>query len=213
VGAALIVCWSVADVHEAAAQVIVGATAGVSIQSEGARDEPYLYPPFGGTSFSTVVFVDVTASPTVTVGGEVSLAANISGSQFQRTSVGIYSFVSDHHDSIFSGVVKVNTPKSNPVYAAMAAGAGLAHRDTNRTGTVTSNFPPVTTPATQNVSDVVFAFNWGADGVFAASHRVAIMVLFRAYYLIDDDRLADGVVQRGVSSLIFRYGVGARVRL
>ena len=194
------------------AQVTLGATAGLSTQSAGASEQPYLYPPFGGTSFSSVIFVDGTASSTVTVGGEVSLAANISGSQFQRSSVGIYSFVSDHHDSIFSGVLKVNTPKSNPVYAAMAAGVGLARRDTTRTGTVTSNFPPVTTPATQNLSNVVLAFNWGVDGVFATTDRVAIVALFRAYYLIDDDRTPDGIVQRGVSSVIFRYGAGVQIR-
>lgn len=160
-----------------------------------------------------MIYVDATASSAVTVGGEVSLAASIGGPQFQRTSSGSFRLSSEHHDSIFSGVVKFNTPKSNPFYAAAAAGVGLAHRDTTRTGTLTSNgIPPVTTPATQNVSNVVPVFNWGVDGVFATGNRAGIVALFRAYYLIDDDRLPDGVVQRGVSSVIFRYGIGAQVR-
>jgi hypothetical protein len=33
----------------------------------------------------------------------------------------------------------------------------------------------------------------------------------RVHGLLDDDRLPDGVVRRGVSSLIFRFGVGAQL--
>jgi hypothetical protein len=73
----------VADVGDAEAQISVGATVGLSSQSSGASDQPYLGPGFGGTSFSIVIFVDGPDSSKVTVGGEMSLAADLSGSQSQ----------------------------------------------------------------------------------------------------------------------------------
>ena len=62
------------------------------------------------------------------------------------------------------------------------------------------------------MSNVVFALTGAVDGVVAAGNRVGIVGLFRLYYLIDDDLLPDGVVRRGVSSVIFRYGAGVQVR-
>jgi hypothetical protein len=40
----------------------------------------------------------------------------------------------------------------------------------------------------------------------------ALAALVRGHLLRDKDRLPDGVVRRGVSSVIVGYGVGAQVR-
>ena len=55
--AALIAIAAVAV--EAGAQPLVGATVGISRQGEGDSDQPYLGPPFGGTSLATVFMLDV----------------------------------------------------------------------------------------------------------------------------------------------------------
>jgi hypothetical protein len=209
----LVVCGCAASVREAAAQVAVGAAVGLSTQPTGASDQPYLGPGFGGTSFSTVIFVDGPERSTVTVGGEMSLAADISGAQSQRSSEGIFSFQSEHHDTIYSALVKVHSRPPGRFNMAAGGGAGAAHRATTRTGTISRCcFQPVETPASQYVSNVVFALTGAVDGVIATGNRVGIVGLFRVYYLFDDDRLPDGVVRRGVSSVIFRYGAGVQVR-
>jgi hypothetical protein len=42
--------------------------------------------------------------------------------------------------------------------------------------------------------------------------RAGVVVAGRLHYLLDDDRQDDGVVERGVSSIIFRVGAGLYVR-
>jgi hypothetical protein len=160
-----------------------------------------------------VIFVDGPASSTVTVGGEMSLAADISGAQSQRSSEGIFSFQSEHHDTIYSAIVKVHSRPRGRFNMAAGGGAGLAHRATTRTGTIgRCCVQPVEMPASQYVSNVVFALTGAVDGVVATGNRVGIVGMFRLHYLFDDDLLPDGVVHRGVSSVIFRYGAGVQVR-
>jgi hypothetical protein len=64
----------------------------------------------------------------------------------------------------------------------------------------------------QTLSDAVLAVTGGVDGVFPISGRVGILALARVHYLADKDQTPEFVVRRGVSSLIFRYGIGVRVR-
>jgi hypothetical protein len=202
-----------ANVREADAQVTVGGVVGLSTQPTGEGREPYLGPGFGGTSFSTVIFIDGGETPRITLGGEVSLAADISGSQTQRADGGFYGWLSEHHDSIYSAVVKVHSRAPNRVNIAGGGGASLAHRVTTRTGTFNPCcFTPVETPASQELSNVVLGFNAGVDGVVSTGNRIGIVGLFRFYYLLDDDKVPSGPPRRGVSSLIFRYGAGVQVR-
>jgi hypothetical protein len=42
--------------------------------------------------------------------------------------------------------------------------------------------------------------------------HAGIVFAGRLHYLLDDDRQDDGVVERGVSSVIFRFGAGLHVR-
>jgi len=199
---------------EVGAQVSVGATLGQSRQSEGASDVPYLGPPFGGTSVAMLGMVDVALAPQVAIGGEVSLAGTINGSQSQRVSLGVSNdFISEHRDNVFSGVVRFWTPDGEPVRAAVAVGAGVAQRHTVRTGTTRSSFPPFTsTPFSDTLSDVVLAFTLGGDIVVRVTDRVGVLASGRLHRLRDDDRQPDGVVHRGVSSTIYRYGGGLQVR-
>ena len=92
-------------------------------------------------------------------------------------------------------------------------GTGVAWRQTNRTGAFRSNRPPfISTPVAETLSNAVFAASGGLDGAIALHQRLAILALVRVHLLHDKDRLPDGVVRRGVSSVIVRYGVGAQVR-
>src|SRR5207249_1180363 len=70
------------------AQVIVGAALGQSHQAEGKSDSPYLGPGFGGSSLAGIGMIEVPIGPYVSVGGEASLAADISGTQNQRAAGG-----------------------------------------------------------------------------------------------------------------------------
>ena len=83
------ICLVVAS--KADAQVGIGATLGQSTQGEGASDQPYLGPPFGGTSVAMLGMVDVALAPQVAIGAEVSLAGTISGTQSQRASLECFS--------------------------------------------------------------------------------------------------------------------------
>jgi hypothetical protein len=179
----------------------------------GASDSPYLGPGFGGTSFCSVLFVDADLRPAVTVGGEVSVAGDITGSQRERVVGGSNTLLSEHHDTVVSGMVKLKTPARGGFQMAAAGGLGLARRQTDRSGTFGPYIPPfVLTPVTETLSDTVLAVTGGLDGVLAINRRVGILALVRVHYLADNDRLPDGVVHRGVSSVILRYGIGARVR-
>ena len=199
---------------EVRAQVSVGATLGQSGQGEGASDVPYLGPPFGGSSAAMLGMVDVALAPHVSIGGEMSLAGTIHGSQSQRAGFGVSNdFISEHRDNVFGGVVRFWTPDGEPVRAAVAVGAGVAQRHTVRTGTTRSSFPPFTsTPFSDTLSDVVLAYTLGGDIVVRVTDRVGALASGRVHRLRDDDRQPDGVVHRGVSSTIYRYGGGLQVR-
>jgi len=213
VTAAFVVCQSVATLGAAEPPVTVGATVGGSTQAAGDSDSPYLGPGVGGTTVGGVFFVDVGLSSAISLGGEVSLAGNISGSQDQRVPGGSNSLLSQHRDTVFAGVLKVRTPISNRLQVSISGGLGVALRESNRTGTFRPNTPPfVLTPVTERLSDTVLATTAGFDGVVAVSNRLGLLAVVRVHYLADNDRLPDGVVHRGVSSLILRYGFGAQVR-
>jgi len=198
---------------DARAQVKAGVAVGGSKQAAGASDLPYLGPPFGGTSIAMLAMVDVPLGSRASVGGEASLAGTISGAQIERVPGGGNTVVSDHHDNVFSGVLKLGTPPGDRVRAAAVIGGGIAHRDTERNGTFGSSFPPiVSTPVHEALSDWVPALTGGVDLAVGLNNHVAVLAAGRLHQLKDDDRLPDGVVHRGVSSTIFRFGVGAQVR-
>lgn len=197
----------------ASAQTFVAVAAGASTQGEGASDLPYLGPPFGGTSAAIVASVDRAAGRNLAVGGEVSLAGAIAGAQSQRAPGGANSFVSEHRDTVFSGVVKIGTPLDAPVHLAFVAGGGVAQRHTVRTGAFNPDFGlrPSTLFA-ETLTDWVPAFTVGLDLGVALAHHVGVVGAARVHTLKDDDRLPDGVVKRGVSSAIVRIGGGVRVK-
>lgn len=212
VTASLVMCM-LAVPASAEAQVAVGAAFGLSTQAAGDNDRPYLGPGFGGSNVGSVIFLDVDMGRTASLGGEFSTARNISGSQTQRVPGGNNTLLSEHHDIVVSAVVKLKTRTANRFHVAAVGGLGFARRQTERTGTFRPNVPPfVIRPVTETLSDTVLAATGGLDGVLAISERVGILALARVHYLADNDRLPDGVVHRGVSSLILRYGIGARVR-
>jgi hypothetical protein len=193
--------------------IAVGATLGLSLQPEGASDQPYLGPGFGGISLGGVMFIDVDLNARVSVGGEVSLGSEVRGDQQQRVAGGSNSFSSRHHDTIFSGTVKATTTNAWPVHVAVVAGAGLGWRHTIREGSFRPNLPPFsTTPVKQTLSDAVFTATFGFDAVLAVSSRTALVWTGRVHLLADDDREPYGVVRRGVSFSVFRLGGGARFR-
>jgi len=198
----------------AGAQVTVGATAGQSHQAEGKSDWPYLGPGFGGSSLAGIGMIDVGIGSHVSVGGEVSLAADISGTQNQRAPGGNNRFVSDHHDTVFSGLLKLGTPSSERVRAMAVVGGGLAQRRTERTGTFARDFTLVaeTTPFHDTLTDYVWALTAGVDIAVGLSDHVALLGIGRLHQLRDSDLRTDGVVNRGVSSTILRYGGGIQVR-
>ena len=206
------------SVRAAERPVTLGAAVGASTQGAGKSDLPYLGPPFGGTAVGSIVFIDAERYTTWSFGAEMSLATAITGMQRSRgnPSLGSFvtnTFVSNHKDLLFSGTVKAKTPANARFQTAAAAGFGLAIRQTDRVGTSTSVFPPVrTAPFHETVSDWVPAAMFGADGAIALSRRISVLIVARLYALIDDDKLPEGVVRRGVSSRVFRYGVGGLVR-
>ena len=193
--------------------VAVGGAVGASFQNDGESDSPYLGPGFGGTTTALVVFVDRLFTPRFTVGGEFSWAGGISGEQSQRVPGGSNVFISDHHDGVLSGTVKFGSGRDAAVHAAVVGGAGLARRHTHRVGQLLMNSPPFASTAFEEiVTSYVPAFSGGVDTVVRLGRRAGIVVAGRLHYLLDDDRRDDGVVERGVSSLIFRFGAGLHVR-
>ena len=197
---------------EVGAQPLVGATVGVSSQGAGASDAPYLGPPFGGTSLTSILMLDVPAGATVSVGGEATLAASISGTQSQR--VGSFTsaeFESRHRDRVFSATVKAGMPFTGRVRAAAVGGFGAARRYTSRTGTVGSFSTPGISPYSATLTTWVPAATGGVDVAVHVAERVAILGTGRVHYLVDDDRQEDGVVRRGISSLIARIGAGVQI--
>ena len=199
--------------RDARAQTTIGVAAGASRQAAGASDLPSLGPPFGGTSAAVIGLIDFRLAGNVTLGGEGSLATGISGDQSQRASPTTNAFTSRHSDGVFSGVLKVGTPIERRLHAAAAVGAGAAWRRTRREGTTASIFPPSSrSPFSTTVTDVVFAYSFGADVDVRVSTRLRILGVVRWHRLRDDDLDANGVVKRGVASNIFRAGAGATIR-
>ena len=210
VALAMLVVVAPRDAH---AQVTAGVAVGVSTQAAGESDLPYLGLPYGGTAVATLGMIDFAIARNVTVGGEASVAGSISGEQSQRASGATNAFISRHRDSVFSGVLKVGTPVDATLRAAVVVGAGPAYRRTARIGTTASIFPPSSRmPFSETVSDFVFAYSIGGDVEVRVARRVGILAVARWHRLKDNDRQSDGVVKRGVSSAIVRYGLGATVR-
>jgi hypothetical protein len=159
------------------------------------------------------MFVDVDVSPRVSIGGELSMAGTISGSQNERVSGGSNTLLNTHRDTLVHGVVKLKPRTTTGFHVVAVGGIGLARRQTERTRTFAPSVRPVSTnPAIETLSDTVLAATGGVDGVLPISRRVGILTLARVHYLADKDRAPDGIVYRGVSSLIFRYGIGVHVR-
>jgi hypothetical protein len=195
------------------ARVQVGAVAGISLQNEGKSDSPYLGPGFGGTAPALIMFADGLVTPRFTVGGEFTWAGAITGEQSQRVPGGNNVFVSHHHDAVISGTVKFNSSRDATVHAAVVGGAGLARRHTHRAGQFFSHSPPFEGPAfEETLTSYVPAFTGGVDTAVRLGDRAGVVVAGRLHYLLDDDRQDDGVVERGVSSIIFRVGAGLYVR-
>jgi hypothetical protein len=210
-----LVVWKSSEAIVCAAEppIAVAATLGLSSQAKGDSDLPYLGPPFGGTSVGGMLFVDVDVSARLTVGGEVSLGSELKGSQQQRASGGTNLLRSRHHDTILSGTLKVTTINAGPARVAAVAGVGLGWRHTIREGSFRSDRPPFsTTPVEQTLSDAVFTTTFGFDGVLAVSPRTALVWTGRFHLLNDDDREPSGVVLRGVSSRVFRFGGGGQFK-
>jgi len=195
--------------RDACAQTTIGAAAGASRQEAGASDLPTLGPGFGGTSAALVALIDFRLGGRFTVGGEGSLASAITADQSQRTSSATNAFTSRHRDSVFSGVLKVGTPRARTLHAAFAIGGGYAYRRTSREGTTAPLLPPSTrSPYSAIVSDFVPALTLGGDVDVRLTDRIRILALARWYRLHDSDLQSDGTVKRGVSSEIFRAGAG-----
>ena len=205
---ALIVVFAV---RGAAAQTVVGGSVGVSHQAAGASDLPYLGRGFGGTALSALATIDRDVRRHLSVGGEVSTAAAITGDQSQRASGATNAFESRHRDTVFSATAKVFAPVGARLRVAAAGGAGAAWRRTSREGTTASLFPPASrSPFSETLSNFVFAYTFGADVTVRLAGRVSLLALGRIHKLRDDDREADGVVRRGVSSTVYRAAVGAQ---
>ena len=211
--AIVLVTFLLLNATKANAQVLAAAALGQGYQAAGKSDSPYLGPGFGGTSLAGIGMLDVAAGSRVTIGGEVSLAGDITGTQNQRTSGGSNAFVSAHHDTVFSGVVKIGTLLDQQVRASAVIGGGIAQRHTERDGTFVSSNPMVpSSPFHESLSDSVLAFTVGIDVAVGVTNHAAIVGIGRLYQLKDDDRDADGVVHRGVSSTIVRYGGGLQLQ-
>src|SRR5262249_10849790 len=197
----------------AGAQTSVGGIVGVSNQPTGDSDLPYLGRGFGGPAVGVIAAIDHDWKRHLAIGGEVSPAGAISGDQSQRASGASNAFVSHHRDTVFSATAKLGAGIGGGVRLAAVGGAGGAYRHTFREGTTASLLPPASrTPFSETVSDFVFAFTLGADLTVSISDRLALLPVGRFHQLHDDDRLPDGVVARGVSSRIYRAGVGAQWR-
>lgn len=113
-----------------------------------------------------------------------------------------------HRDTIVSGLLGMAPRTPGKVTPVWVAGAGLVFRHTERSPVPgRSNFGSYT----QN--DVAFGVGGGLDMFIHLSPRLSLLPTFRFHYVFDEDRRLDGVVNRGVGSMIWRGGVGVGVRL
>jgi hypothetical protein len=195
------------------AQPLVGAAVGFSRQGAGDSDLPYLGPPFGGTSLTSMLMLDVPVAPTVSIGGEASIASSISGEQSARVAEGSAQFVSAHRDTIVSANVKVGTPFRGRLRAAVVGGVGAARRHTSRIGLVADPFStrPAASPYAASLTTWVPAISGGGDAAVQVASKVAILATGRVHLLADKDRDHSGVVRRGVSSVVVRIGAGVQI--
>ena len=195
------------------AQTVVGGAFGVSNQTEGASDIPYLGPPIGGRTTSALGLIDFPFRRNTTIGIEASTSGALVGNQTQRAGTASNAFESRHRDSVFSGTFKFGKSFGSRVRAAAVAGGGLAWRRTARSGTTQSVFPPSSRqPFNDTVSDFVLAYSLGGDVGVRVTDRVGVIAIGRWHRLRDDDLANDGVVKRGISSTIVRFGAGATFR-
>jgi hypothetical protein len=194
------------------AQTVVGGAVGISKQTEGASDIPYLGPPIGGNTVSAIGLIDFHFTRNTTLGVEASMSGAIVGNQTQRAGTASNAFESRHRDSVFSGTYKFGRSFGR-VRAAAVAGGGLAWRRTARAGTTQSVFPPSSRqPFNDTVSDFVLAYSLGGDVSVRLTDRIGVIAIGRWHRLRDDDLQSDGVVKRGISSTIVRFGTGATFR-
>ena len=190
---------------------VAGVTVGLSSVPAGDTDRPYLGPGFGGSALGGLLFMHRGIRDRLSVGGEASMAADITGRQQQRVIGGANNLTSRHHDTVFSGVFKVSLLSVDHADVSALVGAGAAWRHTVRDGTFRSDQPPfVLSEIQQTLSDVVFAATFGFDGAIVFDQRTALVFTGRIHSLADDDRDPGGVVRRGVASRLNRFGGGAR---
>jgi hypothetical protein len=199
--ATYLICMSVAS--SAAAQVAIGGTAGVSAQSGSG---------LSGSALGGVFFLDRGISGRLTVGGEASLADEISGRDRQFFPDGDITFDTQHHDSRFSGIVKARAVDWQRLHIGPALGLGAAWRHTSRQGVFRQYANPSNSQLVrETLSDVVLAATVGFDASITFGPRAALVWTGRMHFLHDDDRDEHGDVRRGVASNVFRFGGGARL--
>jgi hypothetical protein len=200
----------------AAQQLTAGVAVGLSTQRHGDSDRTRLAPGLEGSSLAGLFFVDRVVRPRISIGGEMTVSGEIKGFQARQSANETIGFRSRHHDTIVSGMTKVNLftflpPGHRPgvrVELAAVTGLGFAWRHTIREGT--TNQSPCCTFAVSELSNVVVAGTLGFDATFVFSPRTAMVVTGRYQLLNDDDRDAAGFVRRGVASTLFRFGFGMR---
>lgn len=193
----------------AQAQIAVGVTAGLSGQNEGDSSRSL------GTALGGLTFLDAALGERFSLGGEVSLAANIKGQRSRSESIGITNLQSRHRDTIFSGVAKVKVAQALKAQVDAIVGMGVSWRHTVRNGTFRSSLPPFSSvPVDETLSDAVFATTLGLDAMLNVSARTSMVFTARLHLLKDDDHRDDpiGFVRRGVGSSIFRFGGGGLIR-
>ena len=177
----------------------------LSVQPEGERDCPYLCPPFGGAVW-----------PAVTIGGgfrvdqhrAFGVEFSPGGTLTAQQSTRIFTFATRHRDAMLTGVFRF-TPmaRQSRVTPIIVIGPGVAFRRTSRVGRLKV---AAMTPHQEELNDVVPALLFGGDLSMRAGRYLAVVPFARAHVLLGGDR-AGGVVNRGVSSLIFRVGVSGEV--
>lgn len=220
IGIGLVLCRPIAVRCAGPEANTAAAAIGQSFQGEGTSDGHYSGPPLGGTAFSIIGLADHQIGTVWSLGAEASLASAIEDAQYSLGSAtgGSFvrnTFVTRHKDVVLSGVLKgrLSNPASRGQFA-MVAGFGLALRLTDRVGTSAPDLAPFTPVTTFHQSDDswVPAATFGLDIAVAITDRVSVLALGRLHALIDNDQLSNGLVHRGVSSLVWRFGIGAQWR-